>query len=162
MLDLGIDLDVWPWLWLVIAVVFALVELFVVAGSFIVLPFAVSAFAASMLGFADASIEVQWTVFVVGGVALFAVLFRWARRYSDEAAPTPGVGARRLVGLAGIVTVAIDPDDTDRRGRVSVSGETWGALAAGPHGIPVGAHVRIVSVVGTRLVVEVPGDVPDP
>jgi hypothetical protein len=37
-LDLGIDLDVWPWVWLVTAVVFALVELIFVGGSFIILP----------------------------------------------------------------------------------------------------------------------------
>ena len=53
MLDLGIDLDVWPWIWLGTAVVFALVELIFVGGSFIILPFAVSAFVAAILGFYD-------------------------------------------------------------------------------------------------------------
>ena len=41
MLDLGLDPDVWPWIWLSASVIFALVELTVVGGSFIILPWAV-------------------------------------------------------------------------------------------------------------------------
>lgn len=154
MLDLGIDLDVWPWVWLVTAVVFALVELIFVGGSFIILPWAISAFAAALLGFYDVPIEVQWAVFVFGGATMFAVLFRWAQRVSNDTVPTPGVGAGRLVGLTGIVTTAIDPDDTDRRGRVSILGEVWGALAAGSDGIPTGSKVKVLSMQGTRIIVE--------
>ena len=50
---------------------FALVELTALAGSFILLPFAVSAFLASLLGFYDAPVEIQWGVFVFGGGLLF-------------------------------------------------------------------------------------------
>jgi membrane protein implicated in regulation of membrane protease activity len=153
-LDLGIDLDVWPWVWLVTAVIFALVELVFVGGSFIILPWAISAFLAAMLGFYDAPIEAQWAVFVFGGAAIFAVLFRWAQKVTNDAAPTPGVGADRLVGMSGIVTAAIDPDDTDRKGRVTVSGEVWGALAAGGGGIAAGTKVNVLSVQGNRVVVE--------
>ncbi len=153
-LDLGIDLDVWPWVWLAIAVIFALIELIFVGGSFIILPFAVSAFAAAILGFYDVAIEIQWAVFVVGGAGLVAVMFRWAQRVVNDATVTPGVGADRLVGLTGIVTAAIDPDDTDRRGRVTLLGEVWGALAAGDDGIPAGAKVKVLSMQGTRVVVE--------
>jgi hypothetical protein len=67
MLDLGIDLDVWPWMWLGFGVVFALIELILLPGSFVILPFAVSAFAASIIGFYDFSIEIQWAVFLIGG-----------------------------------------------------------------------------------------------
>ena len=80
-LDLGIDLDVWPWLWLATAVVFALVELVVVGGSFIILPWAASAFITAILAFYDVSIEVQWSVFVFGGAVLFAIMYRWAQRF---------------------------------------------------------------------------------
>lgn len=154
MLDLGIDLNVWPWIWLVTAVVFALVELIFVGGSFIILPWAISAFIAALMGFYDLPIESQWAVFVFGGAALFAVLFKWAQRLTNESASTPGVGAGRLVGLTGIVTAAIDPDDTDRKGRVTIAGEVWGALAGGTGGIPSGSKVIVTSVQGTRVVVE--------
>lgn len=154
MLDLGIDLNVWPWIWLVTAVVFALVELIFVGGSFIILPWAISAFIAALMGFYDLPIESQWAVFVFGGAALFAVLFKWAQRLTNESASTPGVGAGRLVGLTGIVTASIDPDDTDRKGRVTIAGEVWGALAGGTGGIPSGSKVIVTSVQGTRVVVE--------
>ena len=79
MLDFGIDVDVWPWIWLVVAVVFALVELTFLGGTFILLPFAASAFVASLLAFYDVAVEVQWAVFVLGGAVAFALLYRWAR-----------------------------------------------------------------------------------
>ena len=158
MLDLGIDLDVWPWVWLATAVIFALVELIFVGGSFIILPWAISAFIAAMLGFYDAPIEAQWAVFVFGGAAIFAALFRWAQRITNDATPTPGVGAGRVVGLSGIVTTAIEPDDTDRRGRVTVAGEVWGALSASDAGIPAGTKVTVLSVQGTRIVVRPAAD----
>jgi membrane protein implicated in regulation of membrane protease activity len=160
--DLGIDLDVWPWVWLGIAVVFALVELVVVGGSFIVLPWAASAFVASILAFYDAPIEAQWLTFVLGGSVLFLLLYRWAKRFMREGAPTPGVGAERLVGLTAIVTAGIEPDDVARLGRVQVGGEQWGAISAAGAPLPIGARVRILAVTGTRVVVESMDTEPNP
>ena len=57
MLDLGVDLEVWPWIWLVIAVGFALIELTVLGGSFVLLPFAVSAFVAAILAYYDVAVR---------------------------------------------------------------------------------------------------------
>ena len=153
-LDLGIDLDAWPWVWLVIAVIFALVELTILGGNFILLPFAISAFGASMLAFYDVAVEVQWGVFVIGGAVLFAGFYTWSKQFLQKNVLPPGVGAARLVGQVGIVTVGIFPDDTDRHGRVSVDGELWGALSATDAELPAGAHVRVKSVQGTRIIVE--------
>lgn len=153
-LDLGIDLTIWPWVWLAIAVVFALVELTVLAGTFVLLPFAVSAFIASIIGFYDAPVEVQWAVFLVGGGLLFAVAWKLVRRYLGTSVKPLGVGADRLVGMNGVVMVAVAPGDTDRRGRVSVAGEVWGALTDRPEPIAEGSTVRITSMRGTRVVVQ--------
>lgn len=153
-LDLGIELDVWPWIWLVVAVVFALVELAFIGGSFVLLPFAASAFVASILGFYDLSIELQWAVFVFGGGVAFAALYRWARGLMQTSVKPLGVGADRLVGLTGIVTAPILPDDTDRRGRITVAGEVWGAITDLDEVIGEGTRVRILSMQGTRVVVE--------
>ena len=152
-LDLGLDLDVWPWIWLSVAVVFALVELVLVGGSFIILPWAASAFVAAILAFYDVSIEIQWAVFVFGGAILFAFLYRWAQRFMRENTMDPGVGADRLVGLTAIVTAPILPDDTDRKGRVTVDGEVWGAVTDGDYTIESGARVRVLAMKGTRVVV---------
>lgn len=153
-LDLGIDLNVWPWIWMGVAVLFALIELTLLAGSFVILPFAVSAFVAGIAGFYDASAEVQWGIFVIGGAVAWVLLYRWAKRFVVDNQLSPGVGSERLVGLSGIVTVPIEPDDTARRGRVSVAGEVWGALTDGDQRVPDGARVRVTAVVGTRVVVE--------
>ena len=152
-LDLGIDLDVWPWVWLGVAVVFALVELTALAGSFVLLPFAVSAFAASLAGFYDAPVEVQWAIFFVGGAALWSLFWRYAKTFVDKNAMPDGVGADRLVGLTAIVTVDIDPDDIDRRGRVKVVGEDWGALTEQGRPLRTGSKVEILSMNGTRVMV---------
>ena len=152
-LDLGIDLDVWPWIWLAIAVIFALIELVVVGGSFIILPWAASAFIAAILAFYDTPIEIQWAVFVFGGGLLFAVMYRWAQRFMKEHTMDPGVGADRLVGLTAIVTTPIEPDDTTRAGRVSVDGEVWGAVTDGAYRLAQGAKVRVLAMKGTRVVV---------
>jgi membrane protein implicated in regulation of membrane protease activity len=153
-LDLGIDLDVWPWVWLFVAVTFALLEVTLLGGSFILLPFAVSAFAASVLGFYDVSVEVQWAVFVLGGAVLWIGFYRWAKTFLRDHVLPPGVGAERLVGMTGTVTVAVTPDDSERRGRISVEGETWGVITNQEMPLSTGTKVRILSMQGARLVVE--------
>ena len=157
-LDLGIDVDVWPWVWLVLAVLFALVELTFLGGTFVLLPFAIAAFVASVLAFYGVAVEVQWAVFVLGGGALFYVMYRWARDFLQHHDLPKGAGADRLVGEVGVVTVGIEPDDTDRRGRVTIGAELWGALGKDDAPLPAGTRVRVASVVGTRVVVEPVGD----
>ena len=154
MLDLGVDLNAWPWIWLFVAVAFTLTEVTVLGGSFVLLPFAVSAFVAALLGVLDVAIEVQWAVFVFGGGVLWIGFYRWARTFLRENVLPPGVGADRLVGMVGVITVAITPDDVERRGRVSVAGETWGATSSDDTSLSVGTRVRIASLEGTRVVVE--------
>jgi len=153
-LDLGIDLDVWPWVWLVVAAIFALVELTALAGTFVLLPFAASAFIASLAGFYDAPVEAQWAIFVIGGGIFWWLFWRYLKRFVNEHHMPEGVGADRLVGMTAIVTADIDPDDTERRGRVKVLGEEWGALSEGDRILPAGSKVRIAQMGGTRVVVE--------
>ena len=160
MLDLGIDLNLWPWVWLGVAVFFALIELTVLAGSFVLLPFAVSALGAALLGFYDIAIEIQWLVFLGGGGVIWVVLYRYLKRFVGDNELQPGVGADRLIGLAGIVTSAIDPDDTERRGRISAHGDVWGATSENGRPLAKGVHVRIVSVTGTKVSVESTDGVP--
>ncbi len=153
-LDLGIDLNVWPWVWLGVAVVFALVELTALAGTFVLLPFAVSAFFASLAGFYDASVEVQWAIFILGGAALWIVFWKNVKKFVDDNAMPAGVGADRLVGMTAVVIRDIDPDDSDRKGRVKIVGEDWGALTDGERLLPAGSKVRVVAMNGTRVMVE--------
>ena len=153
-LDLGIDLNVWPWVWLAVGITFATIELTVLAGAFVLLPFAVSAFAAALLGFYDVSIEIQWAVFIGGGALIWILLYKRVMKFAGENEMSPGVGADRLVGMTAIVTATIDPNDTDRKGRVQVEGEVWSALSDGHLIITEGSTVRITEMHGTRVRVE--------
>jgi len=93
--------------------------------------------------------------------ALFVAMYRWARKFVNSAPATPGVGAERLVGLTGIVIAAIQVDDVDRRGRVRIGSEEWGAISDVDSVIDAGAKVRVLDMRGTRVVVE-PVPAPDP
>lgn len=151
MWDLGLDLNVWPWVWLVLGVVFLLVELTVLGGSLMVLPFGISALIAALLGFSNVSVTVQWLVFAGGGTMLFLVFWRYQALVQKGNTLPPGVGAARLVGLTAVVTHTIDPADTEAHGQVLVAGETWFARTDGDTVVPEGAHVRITDVEGTRV-----------
>ena len=159
-LDLGIDLNLWPWVWLIIGVLFVAIELTLLAGAFVLLPFAVSAFAAALLGFYDVPIELQWAMFIAGGALLWVLLYKRVMKFAGESDLAPGVGAERLIGMSAIVTVDIDPDDTERKGRVKVGGEVWSALTETSTLLRKGAKVRISDMQGTRVLVT-PIDAPN-
>lgn len=155
MLDLfGLSLSIWPWAWLLVAVTLVVVELTVLSGSLIVLPFGVSAFFASLLAFAEVSVGIQWTVFLLGGAVLFLAFWRYQSLVQKGNVLPPGVGAVRLVGMTGVVIRQLDPHDTELSGRVMVEGDTWGAFTDASAVLPEGARVRIVDVEGTRVKVE--------
>lgn len=155
MLDLfGLSLNIWPWAWLLVAVTLIVVELTLLSGSFIVLPFGVSALFASLLAFASVSVGIQWTVFMLGGAVLFLLFWRYQSLVQKGNVLPPGVGAVRLVGMTGVVTRPVDPRETEPSGQVMVEGDTWGAFTEASTVLPEGARVRIVDVAGTRVQIE--------
>lgn len=99
------DPEVWRWIWLITAVVFAVGEM-AVAGSFLA-PFALGAAAATIAGFAGAGLAVQWALFLGVSVGSFLALRPLARRLSNST-PQPGVGSSRQVGQRARVIEPID------------------------------------------------------
>ena len=91
---------------------------------------------------------------MLGGGLLFYVMYRWARDFLQHHDLPSGAGADRLVGEVGVVTVGIEPQVTDRRGRVTIGAEVWGALCKDDASLPAGTRVRVASVIGTRVLVE--------
>ena len=82
-------------------------------------------------------------------------MYRWVRGFLDQHELPGGVGAGRLVGESGVVTVDIEPDDTDRRGRVDDRRRGMGRAEQGRRSASAaGTRVRVAAVVGTRVVVE--------
>ena len=72
--------DTWRWIWLVIAAALITGEMFV-AGTFILIPFGISAAVAMVLAFFGAQLIVDWIVFVVSEAHFF--------RFSGEEAESP-------------------------------------------------------------------------
>jgi membrane protein implicated in regulation of membrane protease activity len=142
--------EVWRWIWLVAAVVFALGEMSA-AGSFFLLPFALGAVAAAVLAFLGVSVTVEWIAFLLVTAATFAA-FRPLARKLDRDTPTDGVGAKRLIGEHATVLEDI-PGRGDRLGLIRVHREEWRAESGTGHPIDKGTSVKVVEIKGTRAVV---------
>ena len=143
--------DEWRWVWIIATAVFAVGEM-ATPGSFFLAPFAIGAFVAAILAFADVSVTVEWAVFLIVSIAALAALRPVARRL-DLNAVDHGVGSRRLVGTRATVLKAIPGDD--ELGLVRLDREEWRAQSTDGTPIPVGATVRVADVQGTRVLVAV-------
>jgi membrane protein implicated in regulation of membrane protease activity len=148
----------WRWVWLIATAVFAIGEM-ATPGSFFLAPFALGAFVASILAFADVSVGVEWVVFLVVSIATLAALRPVARRL-DRNALDHGVGARRLVGSRATVLEDI-PGDSEL-GMVRVDREKWRAQSTDGAPIPAGTVVRVAEVQGTRVIVAADTPLPEP
>ena len=137
--------EVWRWLWTGAALGFGLAEIF--TAGFFLLPFAIGAAAAAVLGWADAHILWQWLVFFLVTVLSFVYLRRFVRR--ENSAEQPRVGASRLIDSRGMVIERVDEDA--ETGMVRVGGEQWRAVSDEP--IESDTRVVVTEIRGTRLVV---------
>ena len=140
------DNEIWRWVWLGLAVVMALAE--IVTAGFFILPFALGAAVAFILAWLGAAVALQWAAFVVLSIASLIFLQRFTNKDDDE---QPPVGANRFVGKMGLVLEEVDRIAAE--GRVRMETEVWRATTEGDP-IAAGTEVRIVGVVGSRLVVE--------
>jgi membrane protein implicated in regulation of membrane protease activity len=144
------DPEVWRWIWLVAAVLFAVGEMGS-PGSFFLLPFAAGAATASLFAFADVGLTAQWIAFVGVSVIVFAALRPLAKRL-DRGEPTEGIGSKRLIGEPAVVIETI-PGGTHELGLVRVHREEWRAETVDGTAVPAGSTVSVLDQRGTRLVV---------
>ncbi len=142
--------ELWRWIWLGVAGLFAVGEMSS-AGTFFLLPFAIGAVVATVLAFAGADVAVQWAAFVAVSAVAFAAFRPLARRL-DADERHEGIGARRWIGQHAKVLTEI-PAGADETGLVRIGREEWRAGSLDGSAIPAGTAVRVVDVVGTRLVV---------
>jgi len=142
--------DTWRWIWLVIAAVLITGEMFV-AGTFILIPFGLSAAVAMVLAFFGAPLIVDWIVFVGLGGVLFSVFWRRSRISMAAMKSPPGAGHDRLIGALGRTIESIS-DDPATSGLVKVGGEEWRAISD-LGSIDSGSTVEIIEIRGTRVVV---------
>ena len=144
------DPQTWQWIWLVIGVVLIAGEM-AVPGTFILIPFGISAVLAMILAFVGVGIVAQWAVFVLVGAGLFMMFWKMSRRSMEDMEAPKGAGADRLLGAVGVVEEPI-PESPGVPGSVRFGGETWRAVTDGAP-IDEGVDVEVVEVRGTRVVV---------
>lgn len=144
----GNDVDnlIWAWLWTILAIVLGIGEIF--TAGFFLLPFAIGAAAAAILGWVGANVLAQWLVFF--GVSIFSLAY--LRRFigRQDEGQQPRVGANRWIGSEGVVLQAIDP--RSGAGMVRILNEEWRATA--DQAIDAGTRIVVTEVAGTRLFVE--------
>lgn len=141
----------WRWIWLVAATGFVVGEA-VMPGTFFLLSFALGAGAASIAAFADASLALQWGVFVGVSAAALVVLFPIGRRL-DARHENASVGATRFEGRRVTVLDEI-PAGQHETGLVRLEREEWRAETSDGTALPRGAVTTVRRIEGTRLIVD--------
>lgn len=140
-------MDIWFWIWVVLAAVLLVAEIF--TAGFFMLPFGVAAAIAAVLNFFGMPLVWQFVSFIAISVVLFISLRRFADRITHE--PPVKTGANRLVGKTGLVVEEIVPNT--HTGQIRIEREDWRADAPGHPTLAVGTHVTVTAVEGSHLVV---------
>ena len=137
--------------WIILAAVFAMLELATLA--FVSLYLSAGAIAAAIGAALGLGITGQLLLFVGVGIVLMAMTRPVLKRRLES--PDVPMNVSRIVGKGAIVTIPIDNDQNT--GQIRVGTEYWTARRDSAHPgepIPADAHVNIVSVEGvTALVV---------
>ncbi len=143
----------WRWVWVVLALVMGLGEIF--TAGFFLLPFAIGGVLAAAAAWLDLHGAVQWLFFFGGTGASMLVLRRFMGR-QDSPDDLP-VGAYRYIGMEA--RVIEDIDLVENTGRVRVLSDEWRAVTdTGP--VEEGSLVRVTAIQGTKLLVELTGSPP--
>jgi len=142
----------WAAIWLAAAAAFGIGEL-LLAGSFVLLPFAAGAIAASIVSLTGVHFLLTWLVFILVSGGSFFALRPFARRLDANAPEVAGIGANRLVGVSGVVLAPISATPGDA-GLVKIGTEEWRADTRDGVALSAGTKIRVIEVQGTRVMVE--------
>jgi membrane protein implicated in regulation of membrane protease activity len=143
----SMDSNIWFWVWLALAVILSLGEIF--TAGFFLLPFGIGAAIAALLEWLfPGSIAWQWAAFIGVSSLLLIFLRRFAVRISPDSPVR--VAGNRLIGKQGIVLRRLD---SAGGGSVRVEREEWRADAPGYEPLEEGALVEVIAVEGTHLLV---------
>ena len=137
-------------LWLILTVVFAVIEAATLGLTTVWC--AIGSAVAAVLAMCGAPVAVQLIAMVAVSVVCFIICMIWIKPKLDakhrlNVEPT---NADRVLGKEGIVIKAIDP--IEGKGQVKVIGQTWSAKA--DRQIEEGKKIRVKSMEGVKLVVE--------
>lgn len=134
-------------IWLVLALVFTLIEAATV--TFFIFWFGIGAAAAALTAYLGGHFVLQMLVFFAVSLVLVASTRPFARRVLRRSRVKTNVDA-----MAGRTGIALNPfDGRGRTGLVKVDGETWTAIAAEDATVERGQRVTVLGVEGVKLIV---------
>lgn len=136
--------------WLVLLVVFLIVEALTLG--LVTIWFAGGALAAILVSLLTSNVFIQAAVMIVVSVALL-LLFVFLIKpklgaFSTKAEPT---NADRVIGMEGIVTESIQPDEGV--GLVKVGGQVWSAITEDRSALEAGQRIVVKEIKGVKLIV---------
>ncbi len=134
------------WLWVVLGLVLAAIEL-ATPGGFFVIFFGISAVVVGLLELAGLASPpwLQWLLFPI--IAVVALRFFRKPLLSRLSVSDPP----RVDSLVGEVAVAAADIAAGQHGRAELRGTTWQARNVGEYGILAGQRTRVVAVDGLTL-----------
>ena len=136
------------WLWLVAGVILAIAEVF--TSTFVLVMFAVGAFAAAAVAALGLPIWLQAATFAAVSVAAVVSVRPMIQRHLHNSSDPASLGLAAIEGAAGLVLERIDAD----HGLVKIEGEMWSAR---PYDttqvIEPGERVRVIEIKGATALV---------
>ena len=137
-----------PMVWLVVAVIFGVIEAATV--QLMSIWFAIGAVAAMVAAMLGASVWVQFAAFLVVAIIVLCLTRPLVKKVLKVGHIHTNVDS--VIGRIGAVTVDIaGPGEV---GRVLVDGQDWSAVSEDGSFIPKGEKVLVKSIEGVKLVVE--------
>ena len=134
---------VWIWLGIVICLIF--IE--VITVGLTTVWFVISGFVSLILSLFVDSIELEFAVFVLGGVLLLITTRPYlVKKLKVREAKT---NLDRVIGMKGTVTEDID---TLNPGEVKVDGKRWTAIS--DNNIKIGSKIEVLEIIGVKLKVK--------
>nr|WP_240942399.1 NfeD family protein [Planosporangium thailandense] len=136
-------------MWLVVAVVFGIAEVF--TGTFVLLMLAAGALAAAVTAAADGELWAQGLVFALVSALALVVVRPAIKRHLDTGGGTEAqIGLAAIEGSTGIVLERVDAD----HGLIKIEGELWRARSFdGTEAYEPGERVRVIEVKGATVMV---------
>jgi membrane protein implicated in regulation of membrane protease activity len=139
--------EIW-WVWMGLAAVFMIGEIFT-AGFFLIF-LSIGSAAAGILALLGVGRPAQLIVFIIVSGILFVFGSRFADRVTEK--QPPGIGADRFIGQKGIVLESID--NNTNSGSVRINQDKWRAISESGDIIEEGTSVEVARINGTRAVVK--------
>ncbi len=145
-----LGVDAWI-LWLVLFIVFLLIEAFTL--NLVTIWFAVGSLAALAMDLLGFPVTVQIVVMLAVSLLTFALfmLVIKPRTSIGSRKPVP-TNADRIIGKEGLVTETIDP--IQGSGLIMVAGQAWSAVSEDGQSILIDSHVQVVALKGVKAVVK--------